>query len=153
MKHFSRPGFSGCWVWHVSGCLAWRVPLHSCEQQQHNLWFHSTSIFWGLVCVWAQEWKRWMSSGLYPLGVYRLEWGNQQKRSENNSIKDQLDQCGAFPGGSAVKNPPAVQETSETWVWSPGREALLEEGMVTLSSILAWRIPWTGQRSLVGYSP
>ena len=31
----------------------------------------------------------------------------------------------------------------ETWVWSPGWEVPLEEGMATHSSILAWRIPWT----------
>ena len=39
-----------------------------------------------------------------------------------------------------VKNPPAMQETS---VRSLGWEDLLEEGMATHSSILAWRIPWT----------
>ena len=39
-----------------------------------------------------------------------------------------------------VKNPPAMQET---WVRSLGQEDLLEKGMVTYSSIIAWRIPWT----------
>ena len=48
-----------------------------------------------------------------------------------------------FPGGPAVQNPPAVQETQETWVWSLCGEDLLEEGMAIHSSILAWRIPWT----------
>ena len=37
-----------------------------------------------------------------------------------------------------VKNPPAMWET---WVRSLGWEDPLEEGMVTHSSILAWRIP------------
>ena len=41
-----------------------------------------------------------------------------------------------------VKNPPAEQETL---VWFFGREDPLEEGMATHSSILAWRIPWTGE--------
>ena len=36
-----------------------------------------------------------------------------------------------------------MQETQEMWVQSLGREDPLEEGMVTHSSILAWRIPWT----------
>ena len=45
-----------------------------------------------------------------------------------------------FPGGSVVKNPPAMQEMQ---VRSMGREDPLEEGMVTHFSILAWRIPWT----------
>ena len=39
----------------------------------------------------------------------------------------------------------------EMQVRSPGRKDPLEKGMATHSSILAWRIPWTG--SLVGYSP
>ena len=39
-----------------------------------------------------------------------------------------------------VKNPSAMQET---WVQSLGWEDLLEDGMATHSSILAWRIPWT----------
>ena len=39
-----------------------------------------------------------------------------------------------------VKNLPAVQETQ---VQPLGWEDPLEEGMVTHSSILAWRIPWT----------
>ena len=43
-----------------------------------------------------------------------------------------------------VKNPPA---TWETWVRSLGREDLLEDGMATHSSILAWRIPWTEEPS------
>ena len=33
----------------------------------------------------------------------------------------------------------------ETWVRSPGQEDLLEKGMATYSSILAWKIPWTGE--------
>ena len=39
-----------------------------------------------------------------------------------------------------VKNLPAMWET---WVQSLGWEDLLEEGVATLSNILAWRTPWT----------
>ena len=39
-----------------------------------------------------------------------------------------------------VKNLPAMWEI---WVRSLGWEDPLEKGMATLSSILAWRIPWT----------
>ena len=39
-----------------------------------------------------------------------------------------------FPGGSAVKNLPAMQETQ---VGTLGQEGPLEEGMATHSSILA----------------
>ena len=48
-----------------------------------------------------------------------------------------------FPGGSAVKNLPAMQEMQETWVQSLGWKYPLKEGMATHFSILAWRIPWT----------
>ena len=39
-----------------------------------------------------------------------------------------------------AKNLPVMQETR---VQPLGREDPLEKGMVTHSSILAWRIPWT----------
>ena len=42
-----------------------------------------------------------------------------------------------------VKNPPAMQETQETEVPSLGREDALKAEMATLSSMPAWRIPWT----------
>ena len=41
---------------------------------------------------------------------------------------------------SNIENLPAMQETR---VWSLGPEDPLEKGMVTHSSMLAWRIPWT----------
>ena len=39
-----------------------------------------------------------------------------------------------------VKNLTAMPET---WVQPLGQEDLLEKGITTHSSILAWRIPWT----------
>ena len=45
-----------------------------------------------------------------------------------------------FPGGSLLKNTPAMQET---WVQSLSQEDPLEKEMATHSSILAWIIPWT----------
>ena len=48
-----------------------------------------------------------------------------------------------FPSGSAIINPPAMQEIQETQVQSLGQKDHLEEEMGTHSSILAWKIPWT----------
>ena len=48
-----------------------------------------------------------------------------------------------FPGGSVVKNLPAMQGPQEMRVQSLGGEDPLEEGMASHSSILARRIPWT----------
>jgi len=41
-----------------------------------------------------------------------------------------------------VKNLPAMQETQ---LWSLGGEDTLEKRMATHSSMLAWRIRWTGE--------
>ena len=59
---------------------------------------------------------------------------------------------GSFPGGSVVKNLPAMQESQETQVWSLGWKDPLEEGKAPHSSILAWRIPWTEEPGRL-YSP
>ena len=45
-----------------------------------------------------------------------------------------------FPGGSVIKNPPAMQEMQ---VWALGPEDSLEKEMATHFSILASKIPWT----------
>ena len=49
----------------------------------------------------------------------------------------------AFLGGSVVKNPPAMLETS---VQSLGQEDPLEKEMAIHSSILAYETPWTAGR-------
>ena len=50
-----------------------------------------------------------------------------------------------FPGGSLVKNLPAMQKTPDR---SLGQKKSLEKGMATHFSILVWEIPW----NLPGYS-
>ena len=55
-------------------------------------------------------------------------------------ILSKFIKLGASLEHQMVKNLPAVQETL---VRSLGQEDPLEKGMATLSSILAWRIPWT----------
>ena len=61
-------------------------------------------------------------------------------RSPGEEIGYPLQYSWAFLVAQTVKNLPAMWET---WVPSWGWEDLLEEGMATHSSILAWRIPWT----------
>ena len=51
-----------------------------------------------------------------------------------------LSRATGFPGGSVVKNLPAMKEMQ---VLSLGQEDALEEEMATNSIILAWKIPWT----------
>ena len=56
----------------------------------------------------------------------------------------------SFPGGSAVKNPPAMQEMEEMQVWSLGQEDSLEEAWQPTPVFLAGESH--AQRSLAGYS-
>ena len=56
-----------------------------------------------------------------------------------------------FPGGSVVKNLPAMQETQETWIWSLGWGNPLEKGMELTPVFLPGE--FHGQQSLVGYGP
>ena len=60
-----------------------------------------------------------------------------------------------FPGTSAVKNLPAMQETEEMWVQCLGWGNPLEKEMATHSSFLAWGIPRTeepgGLRFLISF--
>ena len=45
-----------------------------------------------------------------------------------------------FPAGSGAENPPAKAGDTGSIL---GREAPLEEGTATHSSVPAWRLPWT----------
>ena len=51
-----------------------------------------------------------------------------------------------LPGGSVVKNPPAMQETR---VQSLDQEDPLGKEMATHSCILAWEIPWTKEPGML----
>ena len=51
----------------------------------------------------------------------------------------------ALPGAHTKES--ACNAMQETQVWSLVRKIPLEEGMVTHSGILAWRIPWTEEPS------
>ena len=52
-----------------------------------------------------------------------------------------------LPGWHSGKESCAMREPQETQIQSLGREGPLEEEMATHSSILAWRLPWTGEPS------
>ena len=59
------------------------------------------------------------------------------ERCSGTELQDSIPSCQGFPGGSAGKESPYNE------VWSLGREDPLEREKVTLSNILAWKIPWT----------
>ena len=49
-----------------------------------------------------------------------------------------------FPGGASTYLPASVGDVRDVDL-IPGSEDPLEEGVATHSSLLAWRIPWTGE--------
>ena len=71
----------------------------------------------------------------------------ESRRSPGEGIGYPLQYSWASLMAQMVKNLPAMQETGVQSFGqedpSVGWEGLLEEGMATHSSILAWRIPWT----------
>ena len=56
-----------------------------------------------------------------------------------------------YPNGSLVKNPHAMKEMQESWVWSLSQENSLEEEMQPTPVFLPGKS--NGQRNLAGYSP
>ena len=75
-------------------------------------------------------------SGRLFLCCALLAWSKLWENTVNDCY---VKMSTGFPGGSVVKNPPAVQEMR---VRSLGREDPLEKEKTTHSSILAWEIPW-----------
>ena len=73
--------------------------------------------------------------------LYNLEYVN------NSSLCEYW----GFPGGSEVKNLPAIQESQESQVQSMGWEDPLEKNMVPTPVSLPGE--FHGQRSLASYSP
>ena len=109
--------------------------------------------FRGSICCMSEYWRslqtpalqsgeRW-STWTQPTCAEKSGYGQLQTRKTHNSAS--LHAVRGFPGGSSGKEPTCqpAQEMQKTRVWSPSRWYPLEEGMVTHSSILAWRIPWT----------
>ena len=70
------------------------------------------------------------------------DWVNKMEHACNR-ILFRFNEKGGFPGGSGVKNLPAMQETREMQLQPLSWEDPLEEEMATHSRTLAWRIPWT----------
>ena len=68
------------------------------------------------------------------------------ERSPGEEIDYPLQYSWAFLVAQMVHNPPAMWET---WVQSLGWEDSLEKEMTTYSSILAWRLPWIEEPSVL----
>ena len=100
---------------------------------------------WYNYLIYKHEWRRCCFKGTFrklACGINTLFYKMTANYTSYHN-KAPINYFAGFPGGSAVKNLPAMQETQEMWVRSLGREDPLEEGMATHSSLLAWRVSWT----------
>ena len=68
--------------------------------------------------------------------LWYVRWGRGIVSKNKKTLNHKLPSGKSIEDGASGK-----QETSKKWVWSLGQEDALEEGMVTHSSIFAWRIP------------
>ena len=134
-----------CWSWNSNPLATW------CEELTHlkrpwcwerlraggegddrgwDGWMASLTQW---IWVWVNSGSWWWTGRpgvLWFMGSQRVrqDWVNELNWTED--IK-------AFPAGSVVKNPLAIEELQETLL---GLEDPLEEDTATHSSILAWRI-------------
>ena len=78
--------------------------------------------------------------GAWWAAVYGVTQSRTRPKRLSSSSSSSSHWEVGFPGGSDDKE---SAFNARDPVWSLGQENLLEEGMATHSSILAWRIPWT----------
>ena len=115
----------------IHGILHWMSILSTCNKQfifyKDVLATHSSVLAWRIP-------ETEEPGGLPSMGSHsrtRLKWLSSSSIHSRN-----------FPVAHTIKNLLAMQETR---VWSLGQEDPLEKGMATHSSVLAWRIPGTGE--------
>ena len=94
-------------------------------------------------------------SPAWPLGEFSTSFTSQLKcQLQQRSFSDfsrqacrflPLSSQPGFPGGASGKEPASQCRSHKRCKFDLGLEEPLEEGMATHSSILAWRIPRTGE--------
>ena len=123
-----------CWV------FCWRIECNTLTASSFRIWNSSTEIpSLPLVLFVVMLPKAHLTSHSRMSGskwVITLLWLCESWRSFLYKVYS------ASLVAQRVKHLPAMQETC---VRSLGQEDPLEKEMVTHSSILAWKIPWTGE--------
>ena len=99
--------------------------------------------------IWkTQQWpQNWKMSVFIPIP----KKGSAKEGSDYHMVVLISHASRGIPGGSAVKNLPAMRETQETRVWSLVRKMSWRRAWQPTPVFLPWESH--GQRSLVGYNP
>ena len=127
---------------------------------KHELLRDITTTIILIVSILIQNWPKLQKSAVWersdcggqdPGSRIRRQIFSERLTTLVYSQQQFLAFVGASPVAQQVKNPSAVQETQETWIWSLGQEDPLEEEMATHSVFLPGKSH--GQRSLASYSP
>ena len=103
---------------------------------------HQTSKTWGFRTQYGLlSWVCFCCCWLIWNCLYKSDTWFYLKNQKTQQHWTQIPtlSSGTFPGGSEGKN----LSVQKMWVQFLGQEHPLEKEMVTHSSILAWRIPWT----------
>ena len=138
-----------------SSSLAWRILWTEESGGLLSLGSHRARHVWSdLACIHALEKEMathysilaWRVPGTEEPGGLPSVWSQRLRHDWSDLVAAAMILWHII--GEVVKNLPAMLETL---AWSLGEEDLLEKGMATHSSILAWRIPWIEE--LGGYCP
>ena len=116
-------GVAKSWTWLIN--FTFTFHFHALEKEMAT---HSSTLAWRIPGTGESD--RLPSMGSHRVGH---DWSDLAAAAAALYM--------GFPGGSAVKNLPAMQERQEMQVQFLGQENPLEEGTATHSSILSWRIP------------
>ena len=127
--------------------LLWELnELTSAEHSEQGL-RQVNAIWLSVINVARNEWLQFNIVIITPPKLWVICHLQCQINTQCMYIDESIDiyAYNYIHSGSVVKNPPAMQDMHETWVQSLGWADPMEKGMATHSSILAWRMPWTGE--------
>ena len=124
----------------ISHSNLWKTALSFFPDRKKAVWCHGNS---SQACVQSCIYSSIYNSFILPSYIcatsfpfYKMEKLKPTSHSFSMNYRLHRD----FPAAQMVKNLPAMQETQ---VLSLSQEDPLEKEMVTHSSSIAWRIPWT----------
>ena len=113
-------------------------------QIAQDAWLQNRFVCTGFKNMHCEFWEstlNWSSCCPLFLDTWMLNWSTWEVSFCPQSHTTPNPK--ASPVAQVVKNLPAMQETQETQVWSPGWEDPLEKEIATHSIIFAWRFSWT----------